>query len=55
MELGSLAARPKTAQGLALRARISLSCVDEIENQEVAHRLGVHPVTTGKRRRRFLS
>lgn len=54
-ELGWLAARPKTAQALAMRARIVLTCASGMENQEVAHQLGVHPMTVGKWRRRFLS
>lgn len=54
-EVGLLAARPKTAQALAMRARIVLTCAEGVENQEVAQRMGVHPMTVGKWRRRFLS
>ena len=54
-ELGSLAARPKTAQALAMRARIVLTCARSMENQDVAQQLSVHPMTVGKWRRRFLS
>ena len=54
VELGALAARRKTAQALALRARIVLLSGDGIANKDVAARLGVDPVTVGKWRRRFL-
>jgi transposase len=54
-ELRVLAARPKTAQALAQRARIILTCAEELENKEVSQRLGVHPMTVGKWRRRFLA
>lgn len=54
-ELASLAARPKTAQALALRARIILTCADGLENKAVSHQLGVHAMTVGKWRRRFLA
>jgi transposase len=54
-ELTRLAARPKTAQALALRARIILACADGLENKAVSHRLGVHAMTVGKWRRRFLA
>jgi transposase len=53
-ELTSLAARPKIAQALALRARIILACADGLENKAVSHQLGVHAMTVGKWRRRFL-
>ena len=54
-ELEGLAGRRKTAQALALRARIILSCAEGKENKEVAVSLNVHPMTAGKWRRRFLS
>jgi transposase len=54
LELTALAARPKTAQALAARARIVLGCGDGEENRTVARRLGVHPQTVSKWRRRFL-
>lgn len=54
IELKALAARPKTAQALAQRARIILSCAEGLENKEVSKRLGAHPMTVGKWRRRFL-
>lgn len=53
-ELASLASRRRTAQGLALRARIVLACAEGGQNQEVAPRLGVCHDTVGKWRRRFL-
>jgi transposase len=54
-ELRALAARRKTAQALALRARIVLLAGDGITNKEVAARLAIDPVTVGKWRRRFLA
>jgi len=53
-ELIALAARPKTAQALAVRARIILACAEGLENQAVGQQLEVHPQTVGKWRRRFL-
>src|SRR5215210_6025060 len=53
-ELGTLAARRKTAQALALRARIVLLASDGMANKDVAARLDIDPVTVGKWRRRFL-
>ena len=55
LELTALAARPKTAQALAERARIVLTCGDGAENRTVARQLGVHPQTVSKWRRRFLA
>jgi transposase len=46
--------RPKTAQALALRARIILACADGKTNTEVAARLGVTKQMVGKWRSRFL-
>lgn len=54
-ELESLANRRKTAQALALRARIVLGCASGLQNKEVASQLGVDPVTVSKWRRRFLA
>jgi len=45
--------RPKSAQALALRCRIVLAAAEGASNQEIARRLGCHPVTVGKWRRRF--
>jgi len=52
-ELESLARRRKTAQALALRARIILRVAQGATNREVAAALDVHPVTVGKWRVRF--
>jgi transposase len=47
--------RPKTAQALALRAKIVLACAQGATNQQVAEQLGVWPQTVGKWRRRFVA
>src|SRR6266508_2799463 len=49
------ARRPKTAQALALRARIVLGCAAGLSNGAVASDLGVHAATVGKWRRRFVA
>jgi transposase len=54
-ELKLLSARRKTAQALALRARIVLECAQGLENREVAARLRVAKGTVGKWRRRFVA
>lgn len=54
-ELRGLAARRKTAQALALRARIVLGCVAGGTDIEVAAGLGISRLTVGKWRRRFLA
>jgi transposase len=54
-ELTSLAARRKTGQALALRARIVLACATGDQNKEVAERLGVDRATVSKWRRRFVA
>jgi transposase len=46
--------RPKSAQRLALRARIVLGCADGRDNRAVARDLRATPATIGKWRRRFL-
>jgi transposase len=53
-ELLVLARRRKTAQAVALRARIVLSCADGLENIAVAERLGVTKQTVSKWRGRFV-
>ena len=53
VELAALAARRKTAQALAMRARIVLLAGERIPNREVAARLGIDQATVGKWRRRF--
>ena len=53
-ELMSLASRRKTAQALALRARIVLACADGGQNKVIAARLGLQRQTVGKWRRRFV-
>ena len=53
--LENWAKRRKTAQGLALRARIVLACADGSPNIAVAARLGVSRATVRKWRTRFLA
>ena len=53
-ELQSLTTRRKTAQALALRARIVLTCAEGGQNKEVAAKLGLERGTVGKWRRRFV-
>lgn len=53
-ELTSLSVRRSTAQALALRARIVLSCAEGTQNKVVAARLQVDKATVGKWRRRFV-
>lgn len=52
-KLELIARRPKTAQRLALRARIVLLCAERKTNSEVAAELRCNPVTVGKWRERF--
>jgi transposase len=56
-ELERLSRRPKTAQAIALRARIVLACAGDPRptNGEVAARLNVSEATVGKWRRRFVA
>ena len=51
--LEALAARRRTAQGLALRARIVLACTETGSPRLVGERLDVHPDTVRKWRHRF--
>ena len=55
--LERLTNRRKTAQALALRARIILACAEKTQpsNQKVAERLHVNEATVGKWRRRFVA
>jgi transposase len=48
------ARRPTSAQALAQRCRMVLACSEGLTNQEVAAREGVHQVTVGKWRARFV-
>ena len=52
--LQNWARRPKSAQALALRARIVLRCAEGITNTEVARQVGVRKATAGKWRQRFV-
>lgn len=49
------ARRGKTAQALALRARIVLACADGLSNSEVSRQLGASLPTVGKWRKRFIT
>src|SRR4030095_3004063 len=49
------ARRAKTAQALALRAKIVLACAQGQTNQQVAEQLGIWPQTVGKWRGRFVA
>src|SRR6201981_2514148 len=53
--LENWAKRRKTAQGLALRARIVLACAEGRSNVAVAARLGISRTTVTKWRSRFLA
>ena len=53
-ELERWVRRPKSAQALALRARIVLRCADGLANFVVAEELGLTEQTVGKWRRRFV-
>jgi transposase len=48
------ARRGKTAQALAMRARIVLACARGLSNSEVSRQLGVSLPTVGKWRKRFI-
>ena len=54
-QLMALTLRRKTAQAMALRARIVLSCADGLQNKAVAAKLRVTPQTVSKWRARFVS
>jgi transposase len=52
--LVSWSRRAKTAQALALRAKIVLACADGADNKDVAAAVGVWPQTVAKWRGRFV-
>jgi transposase len=52
-KLSIIARRPKSAQAMAMRARIVLSCEQGMRNSEVARKLHVTGATVGKWRERF--
>ena len=52
-KLSMLARRPKSAQAIAMRARIVLGCNDGLSNSEVAKRLRITGATVCKWRERF--
>ena len=49
------ARRPSSAQALAMRCRVALACAEGGSDGEVAARLGVHRMTVGKWRNRFVA
>ena len=53
-KMATLAARPKSAQALALRVCIVLRCAAGLSNTALAREQGVTGQTFGKWRRRFL-
>lgn len=53
--LRGMVRRPKTAQALAVRARIVLACAEGLSNSEVSRQLGVSLPTVGKWRGRFVA
>jgi len=52
-KLQTMARRPKSAQAMAMRARIVLSCGQGMSNSEVARKLHITGATVGKWRERF--
>ena len=52
-QLEELARRRRTAQGLARRARIVLLSAEDVQNKDIAVRVGADPETVGVWRRRF--
>jgi transposase len=53
-ELQRIARRAKSAQALALRAKIVLACADGLSNKDAAVKVGVEPHTVSRWRRRFI-
>lgn len=53
-ELQRIARRAKSAQALALRARIVLACADGLSNKDAAVKVGAEPHTVSRWRRRFI-
>jgi len=53
-KLRTIALRPKSAQAMAMRARIVLLCGQGMSNSEVAGKLHITGATVGKWRGRFL-
>jgi transposase len=53
VKLRTIALRPKSAQAMAMRARIVLSCGQGMSNAEVARKLHITGATVGKWRERF--
>ena len=53
--LARWARRPKSAQALALRAKIVLACAEGVSNTVVAARFGITPQMVGKWRSRFVT
>jgi len=51
--LQTMARRPKSAQAMAMRARIVLSCGEGMSNAEVARKLRITGATVGKWRERY--
>lgn len=52
-KLTTMARRPKSAQAMAMRARMVLSCGEGMSNSEVARKLHITGATVGKWRERF--
>src|ERR1044071_1617592 len=52
-KLNMIARRPKSAQAMAMRARIVLGCEQGLNNSEVARKVHVTGATVGKWRERF--
>ena len=54
-KLKMMALRPKSAQAMAMRARIVLNCEEGMSNSAVAHKLQISGATVGKWRERYRS